>query len=213
MAALAVVAAAAAGCDGLGFVAAHPPARVHHPSASASPQTGVAASPSPAPPATPAAPDTPATGVAAGPQRCHTSQLIVHFADSQGAMGHIFQRFLVANASTATCWLYGYVGMQMLDAAGRPLPTRVVRGGGAIAAQGAPTRFDLPPAQAATFVVAWGDVTVNNETTCPAAARLEITPPDELDHLTIPVSGFSLAPCNTGELDVTPVRPPGAGPA
>jgi hypothetical protein len=44
------------------------------------------------------------------------------------------------------------------------------------------------------------------ESVCPTAAMLEITPPDEFDHLTIPLE---MNPCR-GEIDVTPVRPPGA---
>ncbi|HXM58949.1 MAG TPA: DUF4232 domain-containing protein [Candidatus Dormibacteraeota bacterium] len=203
MAAVGVMALGAA-CEGLGYVSARPPARVQHPSASASPEP----SPQPNASAPGAAPTPTAAPAAAGPDRCHTGQLQVGFVTSQGAAGHIFLTFRMTDAGQATCWMYGFVGMQMLDASGRSLPTRVLRNGGAFAGQAGPTRFDVPPGRSATFDVAYGDVQVGNETTCPEAARLIVTPPDEFDHVTIPVSGFRLAPCNSGELDVTPVRPP-----
>jgi len=196
------------GCEGLGYVSAHPPARVAHPSATAS--ASPAASPpaaSPTPGGEPAPTPTPAQAVAA-PDRCHTAQVQVAYATGEGAAGHIFLTFRMTNTGTATCWLYGFVGMQMLDSAGRAMPTRVLRNGGAFAGQAGPTKFNLPARQSATFEVAYGDVPVGAETTCPEAARLIVTPPDEFDHVTIAVSGFRLAPCNAGELDVTPMRPP-----
>jgi hypothetical protein len=45
---------------------------------------------------------------------------------------------------------------------------------------------------------------------CPEAASLIVTPPDEFDHRVISVSGWNLAPCAGGELDVTPIRAAGA---
>jgi hypothetical protein len=200
------VALVGTGCEGFGYTSAHPPARVPHPSDSASPGASPPAA-SPTPTTGPASTPTPAPA-AAGPDRCHTSQVQVSDLTSQGAAGHIFLTFRMTNTGGVTCWLYGFVGMQMLDGAGRNLPTRVLRNGGAFAGQAGPSRFDLPAGRSATFDVAYGDVQVGSETTCPAASRLIVTPPDEFDHVTIAVSGFSLAPCNSGELDVTPMRPP-----
>lgn len=131
---------------------------------------------------------------------------------SEGAAGHIILTFRVANTAPTSCWLYGFVGMQMLDAAGRNLPTRVVRNGGLFSNQSGPTQFTLQPAQAASFLVAFGEVPVGSETTCPQAAQLVLTPPDEFDHMTLTVKGWPLSPCNAGELDVAPVRPPGGSP-
>jgi hypothetical protein len=146
--------------------------------------------------------------------RCHTSGLVVSAAGSQGAAGTIVDTFRVANKGTAPCTVYGFVGMQMLDAAGRSLPTKVVRNGGIFSTQAGPSSFVLQPATAATFQAAWSDVPHGSETTCPPAAQLEVTPPDEFDHVVIPVAGgWSLAPCGGGEIDVTPIRAAGAGPA
>jgi hypothetical protein len=156
------------------------------------------------------------TGQGDAVPRCHTRQLASRFVGAQGAAGTSFLTFRLANTGTAPCLAGGFVGMQMLDAAGGALPTRVVRNGGFFANQPPPSRFSLRPAgsgpqaaTAATFQVAYSDVPRAGEAPCPEAFQLVVTPPDESDHLVIAVQGWTLAPCNHGELDVTPLRPPG----
>jgi Protein of unknown function (DUF4232) len=148
--------------------------------------------------------------------RCRTHQLALKFAGAQGAAGTSFLTFRLANTDAAPCLAGGFVGMRMLDAAGEALPTRVVRNGGFFANQPPPSRFALRPsgsgseaATAATFQVAYSHVPRAGEAPCPDAFQLVVTPPDEVDHLVVAVQGWTLAPCNRGELDVTPLRPPG----
>ena len=148
--------------------------------------------------------------------RCHTANLSLKFAGAQGAAGTMFLTFRLANVGPAACQLRGFVGMQMLDAASAPMQTRVIRNGGFFANQPPPSAFLVrpagsgsPAATAATFQVAYSNVPRAGEASCPEAYQLLVTPPDEFDHLSIPVQGWTLAPCNHGELDVTPVRPPG----
>jgi Protein of unknown function (DUF4232) len=189
-----------------------PPVAVNHvhatPTPVPTPADTTAPGPSPTPAATPVAP-------VAG-DRCHTGGLRITFAGSQGAMGTIVNTFRVANTVEVPCTLFGFVGMLMLDDAGHPLPTRVVRSGGIFSTQGGPARFLLgpgtpaAPSAGATFQAAWSDVPHGSEGPCPQAAQLEITPPDETDHVVLPVSGWSLAPCAAGEIDVTPMRAVGA---
>jgi hypothetical protein len=128
----------------------------------------------------------------------------------------MFLTFRLANTGAAPCTIRGFVGMQMLDAAGVALPTRVVRNGGFFANQPPPSGFILRPAgwgapatTAATLQVAYSNVPRPGETACQEAYQLLVTPPDEFDHLAVAVQGWTLAPCNHGELDVTPMRPPG----
>lgn len=187
-----------------------PPAAVNHVTSSPVPS---AAAPSATASPAPVHPTTPTPTPAAAPDRCHTGGVLISFAGSQGAAGTIVDTFRVANTGSTPCSLYGFVGMLMLDASGAPLPTRVVRNGGIFGTQAGPSRFLLQPGSAASFLAAWSDVPHGSEGQCPQAARLEITPPDEFDHVIIPVSGWSLAPCGGGEIDVTPIRAPGAGPA
>jgi hypothetical protein len=122
----------------------------------------------------------------------------------------------MSNNGKEPCLMRGFVGMQMLDAAGAAMPTRVVRNGGMFANQPPVSSFMLPPsgagapaATASTFLVAYSTVPRTAETVCPQAYQLLVTPPEEFDSLSIAVEGWTLAPCNRGELDVTPLRPPG----
>ena len=186
-----------------------PPVAVNHVTPTPALAPSLATSPAPG------APATPAPTAASATDRCHTGGVMVSFAGSQGAAGTIVDTFRVANTGRAPCTLYGFVGMLMLDASGTPMPTRVVRNGGIFETEAGPSQFLLQPATAASFRAAWSDVPHTNDTggACAQAAQLEITPPDEFDHLVIPVNGFNLAPCNAGEIDVTPIRAAGAGPA
>jgi uncharacterized protein DUF4232 len=178
-----------------------------------SPVAATPSGPSPHPTSTPAAvavvTPTPAVSrplPAAVPGRCHTGGLTVALAGDNGAAGSVYLTFVLANTGTSPCSLYGYVGMQMLDASGRALPTKVVRNGVGATTAG-PSRFLLPPGTAANFRASYELATQGGlPSVCPMAARLEITPPDEFDHQTIPLD---MDPC-LGQINVTPVAPPGA---
>ncbi len=189
----------------------HPPVAVNHVHSTPLPTSTVAIPASVTPLPRPAAQAIPTT--AALPNRCPTASLLISFVGSEGAAGTIVDSFRMANTGSSACTLYGFVGMLMLDASGHALSTRVVRNGGIFSTQAGPSRFLLQPATAATFQAAWSDVPHGSEGPCPEAARLEVTPPDEYDHRVLPVSGWSLAPCGGGEIDVTPIRAAGAGPA
>jgi hypothetical protein len=199
-----------AGCQTAG---PQPPVAVNHVQTSPTPVSTARAAPSVPATAAPAATPTAATG--AGPDRCHTGGLLISFAGSQGAAGTIVDTFRVANTGQAPCTLYGFVGMLLLGSSGQAMPTRVVRNGGIFETEAGPSQFVLQPATAASFRAAWSDVPHANDTggACAQASQLEVTPPDEFDHLVITVASFNLAPCNAGEIDVTPIRAAGAGPA
>jgi hypothetical protein len=186
----------------------HPPVAVNHvhtPEPSRSPATAAAGTP------VPTQQQPPAAAAAAPPGRCHTAGLLVSFAGSEGAAGTIVDTFRMTNIGQSACTLYGFVGMRMLDASGRPLATRVVRNGGIFSTQAGPSRFVLQTAGVATFQAAWSDVPHGSEGVCPPAARLEVTPPDEYDQRVVAVGTWSLAPCAGGEIDVTPIRAAGGG--
>jgi hypothetical protein len=140
------------------------------------------------------------------PGRCHTGGLTVALGGENGAAGSVYLTFVLTNTGTSPCSLYGYVGMQLLNASGQALPTKVVRDGVGPATAG-PSRFLLLPGTAANFRASYEHATQGGlPSVCPMAARLEITPPDEFDHQTIPLD---MNPC-LGQINVTPVGPPGA---
>jgi uncharacterized protein DUF4232 len=146
--------------------------------------------------------DSTLTGGAA--PRCHTSELGASTLNSTGAAGTIGGTFRLANTSQRACRLAGFVGMQMLDVAGRPLSTRVMRNGGFLSTHPGAERFSLPPGDAATFELLYGTVPTGSET-CVRASRLLVTPPDETASLEV---AATLGPvCRGGELDVSPLRP------
>src|SRR3977135_2094138 len=82
------------------------------------------------PSASPALPTTPTPyprlPIPAGTARCHTAQLEIVFVRANAATGHVLNDFEMRNRSRTPCWVYGYVGFQLLDGAGRPLPQTVV---------------------------------------------------------------------------------------
>jgi len=96
--------------------------------------------------------------------------------------------------------------MQLLSAAGTPIPTTVIRGGGpaypTAAANAAPAPVSLAPQQTAAFSFSYSDVPVGNQTSCPTSARSEITPPNDTAYAVVPLS---IAPCGEGTIHVSPV--------
>jgi ABC-type transport system substrate-binding protein len=83
-------------------------------------------------------PARPATSRATSPARCTSAQLRFAAARSDGAAGTLYESIRVTNIGPGTCWTHGYVRLQILDAAGRKLPTATLPG--AIALRHEPRR-------------------------------------------------------------------------
>lgn len=156
--------------------------------------TPVAGSPSISPSATAYA----RLPIPAGTPRCHTSQLEVALLGAGAATGNVRNSFEVRNRSADSCWVYGYVGFQLLDSMGRPLPQSLSRSTDSFFGQSdPPTRILLPPgspplrsraAGHAYFNVASEDVSCTGAQ-MNATASLEIWPPDEYAAIVIPAHG------------------------
>ena len=108
----------------------------------------------------------------------------------------------MTNTLDVDCTFFGFPGAQLLDDAGDPVPTNVVRGGGYFTQDPPPTRVDVQPHGAAIFRIHWEQVPVGNEPTCPEASRLAVTPPDEYVSLTIAIK---IQACGGGHLDMSAV--------
>ena len=134
------------------------------------------------------------------------------YAGSQGATGHIEASFQLRNVSQTACSLFGYPGAQLLDAKGGDLPTRVQRGGAFFPeTRRQPRKVLLVPGQAARFVFGYstnpeyGSGATGAPQSCPAAAKVEVTPPNTYSRLAVTMSsGDSFAPCG-GVLVASPV--------
>jgi Protein of unknown function (DUF4232) len=91
--------------------------------------------------------------------------------------------YVLTNAGQDPCRLYGYPGMAFIDAAGATLRDTVARGSAYLFTDPGPTAVALQPAESASYSLGWS---VANGATCTTSATVEITPPNDTGHLTIP---------------------------
>jgi hypothetical protein len=149
-----------------------------------------------------AATATPAVAVTPG---CQPNQLTLAIASSQGAAGHIAQMAQFTNKSNTVCTLFGFPGAVMLDAQHNAIPTKALWETSSYTFQNQQKQtVTLHPGGSAYFAVAWSDVPVGSETTCPTSAYLSVTPPNTFSVLTI---ADQINACNSGSLDISPVEP------
>ncbi len=137
-------------------------------------------------------------------ERCHPAGLDLAFDTVDAGAGNRLGTFRFVNHLGVDCTFFGYPGAQLLDAASNPLPTTVVRAGGIFTSDPPPMLVDVPPNGAATFRIHWEVIPVGNETTCPIASHLAVTPPDEYVSLTIAIQ---IQACGGGHLDMSAVLP------
>jgi len=154
--------------------------------------------------------------IPAGTARCHTAQLEIVFSRVGAATGHVLNDFEVRNASRTPCWVYGYVGFQLLDSAGRPLPQTVVWTTDSFFGRfDAPTRILLATGTAAVHSSqGQGHAFFNveaDDSTCSAdqmgaTAKLEIWPPDEYQAVVISTRGGWDGFVSCGHLAMHPLQ-------
>ncbi|SIR38416.1 Protein of unknown function [Microbispora rosea] len=137
----------------------------------------------------------------AAPQRCRTTGLRARVGRQDPGAGNRYAPLVLTNTSGKTCWVYGFVGLVLIDGRGDVLRTRTRR------ESVTPHRVTLRPGASAHARLHWTVVPSGHETRCPASARLMIIPPDEVAHLEVP---FSTTVCDDGRIDARPMAP-GAG--
>lgn len=165
------------------------------------------AAPSPAPSSAPTRPIATATAVTvqaaslrvtnAAATRCRTEALAARIGRVDAGAGQRYAPLVFTNTSGRTCWVYGFVGLIMIDGSGDALRTRTRR------ESVTPRRITLRPGASAHARLHWNQVPGGNNP-CVTSARLMIIPPDEVAHLEIP---FRATVCGDGRLDVTPMAP------
>lgn len=132
---------------------------------------------------------------------CQASDLVGSVSGQQGAAGTVEVTVELRNVSIAPCAVEGFPGAQLTDAGGNELPTGVVRGGSFAFTDFAPAPLTLPAGAAGYFNLGYSDVTTGSAP-CEAAAALWVTPPDDVEQLTI---SQSMSVCDGGRLTVSPV--------
>ena len=166
---------AAAGCTGRSATASEPNVRTP---AATTPAPTTPAPTSTEPPVgtpTPVPPTTPT-------DRCHTADLSAHLTTLDSSAGSRYAAVVLKNRSASTCRVFGYGGVQLLDAAHRPLPTHQIRD-----RTRPPHRVLLQPGATTNSRLHWHPFGSGSETEpCqPTASYLLITPPDETQPITL----------------------------
>ena len=102
----------------------------------------------------------------------------------------------------------GFPRRQLRDDRSEALPTDVHWGGGYFNDEPAPRSVSVAPGGQADFTIHWEQVPVGDETSCPLASELAVTPPDEYSPLLIDVQ---IRACGMGRLDISAVHAPEGG--
>jgi hypothetical protein len=127
--------------------------------------------------------------------RCHTSELSASLAAGEPGAGQRYATLSLTNTSSRTCTVYGYGGLQPLDAAKKQLPITLTRDTGRPV-----TLITLAPGASVGRTIHWTAVPSGSQP-CPTPAYASIIPPDETSPLTV---GWSLGPVCGSTMDGWP---------
>jgi Domain of unknown function (DUF4232) len=128
--------------------------------------------------------------------RCHTADLGLEVGQADSGMGHTGLNLALVNRSAHRCRIYGYGGVQLLDAAGAAQHTLQERGGPP------PGLVTLRPGDRAYSALTW--IHSPEAPPCSNAAFLQVIPPDE----TQPIRArFPYAVCGNGVLSQRAYQP------
>ena len=165
------------------------------------PTAGSVVAPGPAPVVVPVPAS---TGV--GGTTCKGPQLRLSAEGGDAGMGNRVAIIGVTNTGTRSCVLSGYPTVTLQDARNRDLTTiRADQSPGSyLRTNEAPAPVTLQPQGKGYFDMAWNVVPNegNGETTCPSAARLRMTVPDDTAVITL---GQAFTPCG-GRIRISPFR-------
>ena len=166
---------------------------------SAAPPTGPATGPAPASttsgPSTGAQPTGSSLTGGSGASRCHTSELSASLTSGEPGAGQRYATLSLTNTSARACTVFGYGGLQPLDAAKQQLPITLIRDTGRPV-----TPIRLAPGASVGRTIHWGAVPPGSQP-CPTPAYASIIPPDETSPLVI---GWSLGPICGDKMDGWP---------
>jgi hypothetical protein len=149
---------------------------------------------------------------------CSASQLAVELGAADAAMGHIGQVVSFKNVSAATCTLKGYPSVEMLDAAGRPIPTEVTDGPSYTVPVLPEKAVVITGGAEASFEVGYTDATGYGTAVCPTSAKVAVTPPDASRAITVswriqPYGGSTIQKLQCGQIALSPVYAGSGSPA
>ncbi|MEU5096476.1 DUF4232 domain-containing protein [Streptomyces sp. NPDC020996] len=136
--------------------------------------------------------------------RCHTSELRATVGPNDPGAGQEHFPVVLTNASSRTCTVRGYPGAAFVDASGHQLGPDPKR------SPGTPTTVTLAPGGSA-----WAGLSFSNPDVSGAdpatPASLVVTPPDELDSLTVTWTGGQVPVSGNSSTVYLTVLRPGSG--
>ncbi|MQA94818.1 MAG: DUF4232 domain-containing protein [Streptosporangiales bacterium] len=148
-------------------------------------------------------PETRPTSPANGRGVCQAATMKGRIRIQGAGMGSTYAVLIVTNTGKRPCDATGYVGMRLLDAQDRPLPTNVRREGRQLR-----NLVILAPGDSAYTEIRWSTVPAagdNESGPCqPKAETLEVTAPDDTRQFPVDWNGSSV--CSRGTIDTTPLR-------
>ncbi|HEX2132108.1 MAG TPA: DUF4232 domain-containing protein [Actinophytocola sp.] len=110
--------------------------------------------------------------------KCVAMDLEGEIANPGAGAGNRYANLVVTNKSQETCTLYGYGGLEFIDADGQPNPTDLVR-----TPNPGPSLVTLAPGQSAAKKLHWGVVPTGDEPATgpcqPPSAGIRVIPPDD----------------------------------
>jgi hypothetical protein len=134
------------------------------------------------PSASPTTAPSPPGGTASAPPeagtRCTAADLTGTVAPSDAAAGNRYAELVVTNRTRRACTIYGYGGLQLVAADGRPTPTKLTR-----VPDPGPGMVTLPPGGTAAKMLHWSVVPSGTEPVAgpcqPPSAGARVIPPDD----------------------------------
>jgi uncharacterized protein DUF4232 len=138
------------------------------------------------------------TGDGTALPRCTANVLAGHLRAGDPGAGQRYATLVVRNTGPGTCTLYGYGGLELVDAANEPLPTEMRR-----MSDPEPQLVALAPGASAGKRLHWRAVPGASEPTTgpcePTADHLDVIPPDGTQRFPVP---WSFGPvCQQGSID------------
>jgi hypothetical protein len=147
---------------------------------------------------TPSAPTQPETSAPAQERKCTAPMLSGTVEPGEPGAGNRYATLVVTNTAAEPCTLWGYGGLELVDATGKALPTTVTRQG-----DPAPALIDLQPGEMAAKNLHWTVVATGNEPVdgpCqPEAAGARVIPPDGTEPFDVSYAFGSV--CGGGSID------------
>jgi hypothetical protein len=125
---------------------------------------------------------------------------------SQGAAGTIVGTLTLTPVGSAPCTMEGYPVLARFSSSGATVPITVVDGltvNLSGPATQPPSEVTLTSGQQAEFTFEYSDVVTGSETQCASSASVTVTPPGAAT--ASPQVPLTMAPCNNGAVEVSPV--------